>query len=479
MLKQLRNKKTARKIWIGLAIIIVPAFILWGSGSMVRSKGEKNAVGKLFGKTVTAEEFKDAVEGVKNNALMQFGDAFFEMQKYLNVEGLAWERLILLQEVKNHKIKVNDKEVIDRVTSLPLFQGTNGFDKQRYYQMLRVVFRSQPRLFEEQMRQTLAVTKLFDEITKDITVSDTDINKEYAKANEEVSITYIESRFTDFTKDISPNEQETKDYFTKNSLSFRLPLSFNLEYVAIPAAEAADEEMMKAKLEGLISRFRKAKSFADSAKEQDLTVKETGLFAETDPVPGIGWSPQISILLFKAKPGEFLPPLFIDKNFYILRLKERKEPYIPDFEAIKDKVKEAIVKDRSTERAKQKLEECFKKLKDDFSLDPKSIDFEKAAKDFGLKSGTSASFKFGSYVEGIGASDSFWLAAKDLKDDEFSQIISMPNAFYVIKVKARVPVDEKKFAEEKAEFSKKFLLQKKEGYFNKFVEDLKERAKRF
>ena len=41
MLRALRNKKTAKKVWIVLAVIIVPAFVLWGSGSLLRSKEER------------------------------------------------------------------------------------------------------------------------------------------------------------------------------------------------------------------------------------------------------------------------------------------------------------------------------------------------------------------------------------------------------------------------------------------------------
>ena len=53
MLKILRNKKTAKKIWIGLAIIIIPAFAFWGFGGSMRSREDNVTAGRLFGKNVS------------------------------------------------------------------------------------------------------------------------------------------------------------------------------------------------------------------------------------------------------------------------------------------------------------------------------------------------------------------------------------------------------------------------------------------
>ena len=110
-----------------------------------------------------------------------------------------------------------------------------------------------------------------------------------------------------------------------------------------------------------------------------------------------------SELISKAKIGQYLPPIQMDKTYYLFRVKERKEPYIPDFDKIKDKVKEKFINNRAKEIAKTKIEECLEKL---------PADFDNIAKLFGLKSSSTGLFKYGSYIEGIGASDSFWIAQK-------------------------------------------------------------------
>jgi parvulin-like peptidyl-prolyl isomerase len=55
----------------------------------------------------------------------------------------------------------------------------------------------------------------------------------------------------------------------------------------------------------------------------------------------------------------------------------------------------------------------------------------------------------------------------------------MPSGFYIIKLKSRVPIDDKKFEAEKNEFSQQLLAQKKQEYFTKLAEELKKKAQIF
>lgn len=464
MLRLLRNKKIAKWIWVILAIIIVPAFVLWGSGSLIRSKDEPTYAGRIFGKKISFLDYRDALEAVKNQAIIQYGEEF--SQKQLNLESDVWYRLILLAEAKKHNIKVSDKEVVGLIQSYPFFQRKGKFDNRTYSQMLEYVFRTPARIFEEQSRQNIMLSKLYNVVTKDINLRDEEIKEAYRKENEEISIYYIAGLASDFSKEINPTDQELKDYFTQNSLEFKMPLSFNMEYVTVDSEE---------KTKDIVSYLQKHKKedFLKVAKDFGLTLQETGWFGQTDPIPHIGWSPDILNIISKAKIGEFLPPIKMDKNYSILRLKEKKEPYIPDFESIKDKVKERFTNERSQNLAKEKEENCLKKLKENYQANPKSVDFERAAKEYGLKSDSTSPFKYGSYIEGIGASDEFWMAASGLNDGGFSEIINAPSGFYIIKLKSKTPIDEKKFESEKAEFTQKLLLLKKQEYFAKFAEDLK------
>jgi parvulin-like peptidyl-prolyl isomerase len=469
MLKKLRHKKTAKKIWIVLAVLILPAFVLWGSGSLTRSRQEVVFSGQIAGKKIPQLEFQESLAAVRNQALIQFGDKFSDVERKINLQSQAWDRLILLKETQARKIKVSDAKVISAIQNYPFFQAKGGFDKRIYGQMLAYVFRTQARAFEEEIRQNLMIAELFKEVTGNINLSDKEIRDEYRKTNEELSIYYIAGLPADFSKDIPFTDEDLRGYFVKNSLEFKQPLSFNLEYVELPLEE---------KVKKLYSRLLKKQPFERIAKDNGLTLKETGLFSENGPIPGIGWSPEVINLITRAKPGQYLAPLYIDKSYYILKLKERKEPYIPEFESTKGGVKEAFIKEKTRLVAKEKIENCLKTLQEFYQTNPKSVDFNKTAKIFGLKSGGTESFKYNSYIEGVGASDKFWATALRLKEGEFSGIIEMPTGFYIIAVKSIVPFGEEKFKSEKSEFSQKILAQRKQEYFIKFIAELKKQAQR-
>lgn len=160
MLKALRHKKTRKRILIALAIVVVPAFTFWGFSGALRSQKESNYAGRIFGKKISLLDFQDALGATKNSAIIQYGDNFEEIQKYLNLESQAWERLVLLFEAKKRKITVTDKEVIDYLQHYPFFQRKGQFDNSLYSQMLEYVFRTPARQFEEQTRQNLVLAKL-------------------------------------------------------------------------------------------------------------------------------------------------------------------------------------------------------------------------------------------------------------------------------------------------------------------------------
>ena len=256
MLKALRNKKTAKKVWIILAIIIVPAFTLWGLGGALRSQKEPEA----------SLDFKEALDAVRVQAIMQFGENYSEIKKYLNLNEQAAERLILLREGKKRKITATDKEVVGLIETYPFFQRKGKFDNRIYTEMLQYAFRTQPRIFEEQTRQNIILAKLYKQVSDNVKVSEDELREEYSKANEEISIFYIASNIAESAKNLSPSQQELKYYFDKNSTQFKQPLSFNLEYAALDSQDKIKEAFSKLKNRNLDK----------PSKETGTLIKETG-----------------------------------------------------------------------------------------------------------------------------------------------------------------------------------------------------------
>ena len=334
MLKILRNKKTARKIWIGLAIIIIPAFAFWGFGGAGRDRQDTAIAGKIFGKNISNLEFRDSLVSVRTMAIMQFGDRLPEIEKYLNLENQAWERLILLHEAKMRRIKITDKEVVEAIQSSPYFQDKNGFSNKIYQEVLRYVLRLQARIFEELTRQNLILAKLYNQITQKVKFSDEQIRQEYLKANEELNIYYIASLFTEFAKTIKPGDKEIRDYFERNKPMFKEPSTKDMP-TRIPELAQIKEKVKDALINETAKEIAKDKinecaeklkqmEFSQAAASCGLKSAVTDFFKSNGAIENLGKTGFFWDNAKKLKVSGLSSPISNDQGYYIIKLKSLK-----------------------------------------------------------------------------------------------------------------------------------------------------------
>ena len=403
MLKVLRSKKTAKKIWITLAVIIIPAFCLWGFGAVFRGREKPVFLGKVFGKSIGIQEYLKNYRALRNQYLIQLGEEqLAKLEKYLNLEAQVWDRIILLAESRRKRIRIGNEEVVEFIKQYPFFQKKDKFDPQLYQEIITYVFRTSPREFEEEIRDNLTIARLYQKVTEQISVGDDEIKNAYIKENEQISLDYILANFEDFLNEVSTEEQELLNYYNSNSEQFRKPLSYNLEYIRLDSSN-------KETINKIIQLLNQGLSLSNIAKDNDLEIKETVLFSSNEPIPGIGWSTEILRILSKLElKGKAWPqPIHIDDNVaYFVGLKESREPYIPPFEDVKDEVNQSLRQQKSSQIAQEKLEACRNEIE--------TSGFAEAAKNFNLKTGETELFKPQGYVKGLGDSDIFFKAVQNL-----------------------------------------------------------------
>ncbi len=197
MLKMLRNKKTAKKIWIALGIIILPAFIFWGFSGAISDRKNQATLGVIAGKKISAEEFQNSLRAVKNRALIQYGDKLPEIEKDLDLEAQALQRIILLWEARKMKIKASDQEVINLIRAYPFFEHNGVFNERLYNEILKRFFKTPPREFEEEVRQGIIISKLYRKITQEVTLSEEELKNGYLeeKSAQDKKFRFNEKKF--------------------------------------------------------------------------------------------------------------------------------------------------------------------------------------------------------------------------------------------------------------------------------------------
>ncbi len=470
MLRSLNDKKIQKRIWFTLVPVIIVSFVFWGIGQSSKESHNEVSPGIIFGKKVTPDEYRQAIQETKAQFLLQFGDNLPAIEKFLNTRAIAWERLILLAEAKKRRINVSDNDVRKAISENPVFARKGAFDPGYYESVVRYGLHMQPRAFEEQMRHNLMLSQLNEQVTASASVSDQEVAEAYKKENEQISVSYIAAKPADFKAKVAVEDQELKLYFEQHAADFKKQASYKLEYVAFTGEH---------QVVGFNALREQKGSFDKAVADTNSQLKETEWFFLDDPIPGIGWVKEVSEILPRMKKGDILPPVMVDKNYYVMRIKETKEPFVPSFEDIKDKVNETVVSIKAKEMAKEKIALALAKLKESPTSDGQGASFDAIAAEFGLASNSTDPFKSGSYIQDIGASDKFFSEARKLQDGQFSEIIDLPVGFYIIKVKQVIPVDETKFAQDKDKFKEKTLNQKKQKLFEAFIKDLKTRTKKF
>ncbi len=166
-----------RKNTKSIAWLMVASFVIWGVGSAVFSgSGGSNTAGKVFGKKISNQEFNRHMKLIRI-----FGGENIEAKDQASLENLVWEQIALVMKAKREGITVSNEEVSDTVTKL--MSPSQTYDQELYKRWVNNVFQESPRIFEEKIRELVALRKLVDKIPSEVTLTDEALKQKYFKAN--------------------------------------------------------------------------------------------------------------------------------------------------------------------------------------------------------------------------------------------------------------------------------------------------------
>lgn len=148
-----------------------------------------------------------------------------------------------------------------------------------------------------------------------------------------------------------------------------------------PLEEVKEEIVEKLKKMKATQRIRRIakKIYQDAEKDQDLSraaqkhgqsTKTTGFFSGKDhDIPEIGVVPEFFNTAFTLQDNVISNPINTFEATYLMKVVERKPPFVPDFEDVKAEVKEAFMQSRHLEVTKAKWEQMAKDLAKDGNLE--------------------------------------------------------------------------------------------------------------
>jgi peptidyl-prolyl cis-trans isomerase D len=244
------------------------------------------------------------------------------------------------------------------------------------------------------------------------------------------------------------------------------------EITKILKAEKAKREAAK-----IADRDReKAISGTELSKvAQESGVKSTvsNWLAAGETLPEVGENQEFYKNAFALAPKDVSPVIEGKNGYYLIRLKERKEPATPPLESVRDQIEKNLRESKAYELALQKGNSLLEQLK-------KEKDISKLAQTSDLKIEETGWFprssqqlpKIGELAELKGGPISL-SAQKPIPERLYTQ----KDAVYVLAFKGSQPADMGQFEKDKAALMKQAQAEARQRVLAKFLENLKARAK--
>lgn len=204
MLKTLR-KNTKAVIWV-----VIISFSLWGAYSAATSlRKEGRAVGEVFGKEVTFQEFDFFYKGTQ--IFSPSGEAESDPEI---LKEKTWRNILYSREAKKQGIKAADEEVTGEVLRLLKAQGMENPSPQIYRRWAEYNFKESPRQFEEKVREFMRIQKLLrGQISKPaVPPSDEEVRKEFLLDSTTLAVEAIRYPKEDEARQAYQNSTDKKNW---------------------------------------------------------------------------------------------------------------------------------------------------------------------------------------------------------------------------------------------------------------------------
>jgi peptidyl-prolyl cis-trans isomerase D len=229
------------------------------------------------------------------------------------------------------------------------------------------------------------------------------------------------------------------------------------------AAKVIDREREKA-LSG--------STFEELAQTGKWTLKTTDLFAEGEIVPEIGDNQEFYKNAFALSAKQTSPVVEGKDAYYMLRLKQRREPTVPPLDSVRNKIEKGLRESKAYELALQRGNNLLDQLK-------QSKDLAKVAQENNLKMEETGWFaRSATQLPKVGELAELRAGPLTLSEQRriAEKLYTQQNGLYLLAFKASQNADMNQFEKDRESIKKQALAESRQRVLAKFMEALKNKA---
>ncbi|MFO7982279.1 MAG: SurA N-terminal domain-containing protein [Desulfuromonadales bacterium] len=461
--------------WVIIAAFVGTVFLVWGRGG--ERAGESSTAAVINGERISYSAYQASYDNLYRLYQNIYQDQFTPaMERQLDLEKQALEMLIeqvlLAQEAKRQGLDVPREDVVQAISQIPEFQENGSFSKERYLSVLNYQ-RIDPEEFEAAKERELRIEKLRAQLQEGINVSSDEIEEEFRRRNEKVSLRFLQFAPPLFESKVDVDEDKLRAYFDENKETFRLPERVSLDYlqfeparyedeialseedlqsyyqdnldkfdvdeqvrashILIKVDEDADEQIRrekKALAEEILARLQEGEDFSELARQfsedsgSAASGGDIGLFARgtmTGPFEEAAFNLPVNEI------SEVVETRF---GYHIIKVTEHVEAGVKPLTDVADDVKAAAKKEKALEMARDLAWTAYSKYKDTAELETAAENNNLGVKETGL-------FTRDGVIDGIGRSKDIARAAFDLDENRLAKPVDYEGDIYLFTVKER------------------------------------------
>jgi peptidyl-prolyl cis-trans isomerase D len=204
-------------------------------------------------------------------------------------------------------------------------------------------------------------------------------------------------------------------------------------------------------------------------KARGLNVADSGFFEREEPIAGLGFAPEVSAAAFQLENNEVSAPIRTPQGIAFIAVTARQDAQLPAFDAVKDKVREAVLKTRALDAARAKAAAVVPSLK--------SGNFAAAAKAAGLEVKTTELIARGAPLPDAGPSPAVDAAVFALPQGGVSDPIATDTGVVIARVVERDAVTPEEIAQGRTALRDQLLNERRNRFFSSYMSKAKQKMR--
>jgi peptidyl-prolyl cis-trans isomerase D len=274
MLSLMRKHAQSWLIKIALFIVAI-VFVFWGVGSF--KSDQTTRVATVNGKTITQNEYRQAYQQYLQMLQGSGGGrvdekTLQELKVKKKVLDLLIQKQIMADLGKNLGFSVGPEELTRKIQQIQAFQENGKFSPTRYRRLLQMN-RITPEEFEAEQASALLEERLRSFIGEFVKIEPEEVRNFYNYLSDEQNLYLVRFAQAAYEKKVPANPDQLKAYFAKNLSRYQNPAQVRVRYLTVdPREYEGSVEVPEKELQGYYQQNQN--KFPDPKTNQPLPFEQ-------------------------------------------------------------------------------------------------------------------------------------------------------------------------------------------------------------